>query len=300
MTLWLLACLSAGEQAEAPVANGVTEHLDLSPWLENLEVVSDTTEDRDNLPIRRIEVQAQDQPRAEAEALKATLPEDIEAYITSENELDVDLRIYEGKQQTWHLTFHPRLTAPAARGGLDRPLVALLVAGLGYDGQAGQAVLEAPLPLTVAVEAFSPFALLHARDSALDHKELLLELPPEHEVAKAREALPLSTGILLRQTRSFPEGSLYEFYVVDASPGAGLARFEVPMLAVTEIIQGNVEPHIVRIENLADRNGAVLLMVELGDREAVRTTVHWLYESQERLRPVFVTEILDWQRRQEL
>ncbi len=297
--LWLLACLPTGEQTDGPVEERVAEYLDLSPWLQDLEVLSDTTETRDGPPFHRIELQAQAEPRAEAEALKATLPEGIEAYITSENELDVDLRIYEGKQQTWHLTFHPRLTSPTARDGIDRPLIALVVAGLGYDGQAGQAVLEAPLPLTVAVEAFSPFSLLHSRDSALDHKELLVELPPEHEVSLALDAVPLSTGILLRESRTFADGSLEEFYLVDASPGEGLARFDVPMLAVTEIIQGDVESQVIRIENLADRNGAVLLMVELSDREAVRTTIQWLYESQERLRPVFVSEILDWQRLQD-
>ena len=61
---------------------------------------------------------------------------------------------------------------------------------------------------------------------------------------------------------------------------------------MTEQIEGDVTPHTVRIENLADRNGSVVLLVDMDDREAVTSTVEWLYGNQEHLRPVFVSEVL--------
>lgn len=291
LALWL----GCGSPEHATPESTELSEVDLEPWLAELDRVSDTVEERPTGPLRRLEVQSATDPRADAEALAATLPQGVETYVTSENDLDADLRIYQGKRQTHHLTFRPRLEAPEAHRGLDRPLVAVLIEGLGRDAQAGQAVLEAPLPLSVAVRPFSPFGLLHARDAALEHKELLVDLGPEDPVPLALESLPWSTGVLLHEHRSFESGALHEYYLVDAS-GDSLARQGVPMLGVGERVTGDVGPWTVRIENLADRNGAVLVLVSLDDREAVRSTLRWLYESQDRLRAVFVSELLDWQR----
>ena len=249
--------------------------------------------------MNRVEVQAGSDPKAEADAFVTTLPVSLTAYVTSQNELDVDVRVYEGKHLTHHLTFYPSLGQPSVQSGLNRPLVALVVAGLGDDAQAGNAVLQARLPLSVAVAPFAPFSLLHARDAALFHKELLVDLGSDEPVAIAIAALPRSSGVLLHEPGDLPEEALDEVYLLDASGGDGVRRHPgVPLLTVTEVIDGDVADHRVRIENLADRNGAVLLLVDVDDRLAVTSTVTWLHGNQDRMRPVFVSEVLDLERRQ--
>lgn len=289
----LMACGTA-EQTEVAAEGGDPVQLDLL----SLHVVSQTVEDRAGQPVNRVEVQAGADPQAEADAFVLTLPVSLQAYVTSQNELDVDVRVYEGKHLTHHLTFYPSLGDPHAQSGLNRPLVALVVAGLGDDVQAGTTVLQARLPLSVAVAPFAPFSLLHARDAALFHKELLVDLGTDDPLAVAIAALPRSSGVLLREPGDLPADALDEVYLLDASGGDGVRRHPgVPLLTVTEVIDGDVADHRVRIENLADRNGAVLLLVDMDDRLAVTSTVTWLHGNQDRLRPVFVSEILDLERR---
>jgi len=286
--LALLACAEP-EQAAPTAAPVPTVQVDLA----DLTVLSNEVEDRSGIQMRRIHVQAGPDAKAEAEALVATLPPASEAYVTSANDLDVDVRVYSGKNLTHHLTFTPSLDQPERRRGLDRPWVALVVSGLGQNAQAAQTLLEVRMPITLAVTPFSPFSLLHARDAALHHKELLVELAPDHSPEDALAAVPRSSGLLLQQPIDLGNAELGQVYLLDASGGDGLRRpADVPLLAVTEHIEGDVTPHTVRIENLADRNGSVVLLVDVDDPEAVTSTVEWLYGNQTHLRPVFVSEVL--------
>ena len=63
--------------------------------------------------------------------LAQELAPDSHVYVTTEDELDVDLRIYVGKRLTHHLHLEPTLSADLPPQGEEPALVALVVTGFG-------------------------------------------------------------------------------------------------------------------------------------------------------------------------
>lgn len=98
----------------------------------------------------------------------------------------------------------PKPQAPAARPTKVRA-IALVVRGFGPRGVDPREALDSKLPLTLAVEPFTPFALRISREAAKKHKEVLVELPPPELLPPpeflrtALAALWWPTGVLLAQ-----------------------------------------------------------------------------------------------------
>lgn len=81
--------------------------------------------------------------------------------------------------------------------------IALVVRGLGPRGVDPREALDSPLPLTLAIEPFTPFALRISREAAKKHKEVLVDLPapelltPPEYLRTALTALWWPSGVLL-------------------------------------------------------------------------------------------------------
>lgn len=222
----------------------------------------------------------------------------IEAYVTTANELDVDVRIYVGKRLSHHVRLEPTLgDATAAPVSRTLPLVALVISDVGTDAE-GIQVLQAGIPLTVGVVPFSPFALRAARNAVLGHKEVLIDLQPGQPLELAVDAVPYATGLLLR---SAPDTDLddellssEDLYLVDAAGQIQPKSLRearnagIPVLRVSESVQ---EGHdwAARVEHLAQLHGAVVLMVPLDEADGA---IRWLHSRQKDLRPAFANEVL--------
>jgi hypothetical protein len=134
----------------------------------------------------------------------AAAAEGVEAYASPVDGLDVELRVYAGAALRYHLVLVPTLAAdpvaPPEPTLRMRPQLAIVVRGLGYAD--ASRLLELPIPLSVCVEAYSPFALRTAFDATRRWHEVLVELPPQEagavgaRVGEAFRAVPFASGVL--------------------------------------------------------------------------------------------------------
>lgn len=137
-----------------------------------------------------------------AQALRqAARAEGIELHLAPRDELDVLVRVYAGSNARRELLLVPTLppdSPPAAASNRrERPLLGLVIAGLGAREAP---VVRSPLPLTVAVRPYLPHSLAVARDAARAWQEVLVEVnDPQQDLAAARAAIPFQTGLLLRE-----------------------------------------------------------------------------------------------------
>ncbi len=238
--------------------------------------------------------------------LASEMAPDSHVYVTSRDELDIDVRIYVGKRQTHHLKLLPTLspTVPPLAGGPT--LVALVVTGFGQDGPGGQAVLDRSLPLTLGMLPFRPFTLRQSLQAAVKHKEILLQFSVEPktntEILEAFEAVPPATGLLIDIVpQSLPVSLLLEkdLYLLDATgevEGSVLraaSHAGVPVLRTVDHLEGEIELDLLRLRHLARSHRGVVLTVEVGD-PACNEILDWLEQVDSReIRPAFLTEILD-------
>lgn len=133
---------------------------------------------------------------------QAARAEGVELHLVPRDELDALVRVYAGSAPRRALLLVPTLpadtTPPAAPNRRERPLLGLVIGGLGEREAA--ALVATPLPLTVAVRPFLPHSLAVARDAARAWQEVLVDVAePELDPAAARAAVPFSTGLLLRE-----------------------------------------------------------------------------------------------------
>ncbi|MCB9745457.1 MAG: hypothetical protein H6740_22960, partial [Alphaproteobacteria bacterium] len=143
-----------------------------------------------------------------------------EVYVTAEDELDVQVRVYVGKRATLQLRLRPTLGAPARPA--KRPEVALVLLGLGDLGPRARALLAEPIPFTVTVQPFSPFALRHSWDATRLDVELGVELSPADASPEAADEVleavfHPSAVTLVGAPASLPLDALYDrgMYIFD-------------------------------------------------------------------------------------
>ncbi|MCP4804698.1 MAG: hypothetical protein GY913_33875 [Proteobacteria bacterium] len=226
----------------------------------------------------------------------------IEAYVTTANELDVDVRVYIGKRLSHHLRLKPTLTsAPVAdplSASTGAPLVALVISDIGPDAE-GVLVLQAGIPLTVGIVPFSPFALRAARNAVLSHKEVLIDLQPGQPLDLAVDAVPYATGLLVTE----PPGMALDdallasedLYLLDAAGELEPSTLRearnagIPVLRASEVVTAD-QDWAARAEHLAELHGAVVLMVPLSEAPGA---IRWLHARQGDLRPAFANEVLE-------
>jgi len=183
--------------------------------------------------------------------------------------LDAEVRVYAGSQLRQDLLLIPALPAdtPPPRGAnrRERPLVALVVAGLGPTDD--RALVRRDVPLTVAIRPFTPFALSTARDAALAWQEVLVDLDAhEDDLSAARASLPFSSGALLAGRDPAPVAPLFprEILVQTAQRPPDLD----PAVTTVEVWQARdrgTADVLARLRYLAARDGHTALLLQRSD-----------------------------------
>jgi hypothetical protein len=207
---------------------------------------------------------------AEAEA--------IELYVSPDDGLDAQIRAYAGARLRHRIVLYPTLpeTPPVAlpRSFRRRPFVALVVAGLGPS--AARSVVEADVPLTLAIRPYTPFALRTAEDASAKWQEVLVHLSaPSHGdtaeptgLTRSIAAVPHATGVLV----DGPPGP--RLADADADLVVYPARFS-PDRAPADLVlvpaqrsgrAGALET-LARTCHLAVRDGVATMVVDAGDPE---------------------------------
>ncbi|MCK6506828.1 divergent polysaccharide deacetylase family protein [Myxococcota bacterium] len=135
---------------------------------------------------------------------QAARAEGVELHLVPRDELDALVRVYAGSAPRRALLLVPTLpadtTPPAAPNRRERPLLGLVIGGLGEREAA--ALVATPLPLTVAVRPFLPHSLAVARDAARAWQEVLVDVAePELDPAAARAAVPFAREVTELQAR---------------------------------------------------------------------------------------------------
>ena len=231
---------------------------------------------------------------------------DTHVYVTTRNDLDVDLRIYVAKRQTHHLQLIPSLSEKVPPQTGEPARVAVVVTGLGSDGPLGQKILEHSLPLTISMLPYRPFTLRQSRLATVNHKEIILELPEDpitnEKMLDALLAVPQATGILVNQLpESLPVAHLLDagLYVLDATgevEGTVLRTAKhagVSVLRTVDNLEGDVEEALLRLQHLSRSELGLVVTVNASD-SACDTVLEWLATSNpSEIRPAYLTEVLD-------
>lgn len=208
----------------------------------------------------------------------------VELHAVPRDTLDAEVRVYAGSALRHEVLLIPSLPAdsppPRAVNRRERPLVALVVAGLGPREATG--LVRTPAPLTLAVEPYTPFALATARDAALAWQEVLVEVTEGEDAAAALQAVPFATGALARGAAG--EGAA-------AALGTGLLVVERDLprppgeaLLVVQpwhARQRALEDLLARIRHLALRDGGTAVLVE-ADAPALPGLLQWATEGHAR------------------
>jgi hypothetical protein len=129
----------------------------------------------------------------------------VELYVSQVDGLDAEIRVYAGPGVRHQLLLVPTLPTdpqpPRVRALRERPLIALVLSGLGDARR--PAVTNTNIPLTVAVQPYSPFALRLAHQAAMRWDEVLLDMTgmgdavrDRGRLAQALGAVPFATGVL--------------------------------------------------------------------------------------------------------
>jgi polysaccharide deacetylase 2 family uncharacterized protein YibQ len=231
---------------------------------------------------------------------------DSHVYVTTRNELDIDLRIYVGKRQTHHLQLIPTLSKriPNQTGGPSR--VAVVVTGLGSDGPLGQKIIEHSLPLTIAMLPYRAFTLRQSRLATVSHKEIILQLSENQntnaEILEALLAVPQATGILIdRLPESLPMPHLGDagLYLLDATgevEGTILRTAKhagIAVIRALDTLEGDVEEALLRLQHLSRSESGLVVTVDATD-SACDSVLDWLARvDPSEIRAAYLTEILD-------
>ena len=206
--------------------------------------------------------------------------EGIEIYITQVDGLDAEIRIYAGPALRQYILLVPKLPAfPTLKHkaqGTQRPLVSIIITGIG--AQDVSKLLQAEYPLTLGILPYKPFSLRIAREAALHWHEVLVHLPlglseqdkttgasGSKSLADATNAVPYATGVAV--DGAVPsELPAHPFWVVvhpeayDAPKGS---RHQ--LLSAQRSGRLHADEVLARTLHLAIRDGSAVLLVDAND-----------------------------------
>lgn len=290
-----------------PPAQGTRVDALLAAELANTTLVEEEPEPRQDaagtwsLQVLRARLPPGETPTDRAAALSAALTAEspqIQVYTTSEGPWAVLLRIYDGKRPTHRLRLESsEVEAPAAA---TAPWLALVFTGLGPSASAAQALIAAPVPLTLAVRPYTPYALRICQDALRAQKEVLLELPADEDPEAALRALLYPTGLVLLEPRAQLPAALLaqEGLYLAVDPGAlgstalrEARRQHVRTLALPALEGQSPEERARRALALSRSQSATALRVPAGLPGVDEALLTLLQSGQ--VRPVFATEALD-------
>ena len=201
----------------------------------------------------------------------------LELYVSQVDGLDAEIRVYAGPTLRHQILLVPTLPAdpkpPRTRALRERPLIALIVSGLGDARRPELTRLD--IPLTVAIQPYSPFALRLAHQAAMRWDEVLLDMTGMGEdvrdrrrLSQAFHAVPFATGVL---SDALPYSTL-----PDRPMGIIVqleARRTVPMSIRSQWVPAqhshrrSASETLTRTRILAIQEGAATMTVNINDPE---------------------------------
>lgn len=195
----------------------------------------------------------------------------MEVYLRVVDGIDIELRAYHGPDLRHQLLLIPDLPDPPrfSKGvkNPNRPLLSIIVVGLGNS--AASAIIEQPVPVTVAIEPFTPFALRISRRAANRWHEVLVDLPSGMTPNEAQHAIPNATGLWVDGAPVRPLNA--EDVVVVPADRIGRRRIDgsrqARLLPVQQKERRTTMETWQRVRHIAARSGVGALVVDANDPE---------------------------------
>jgi hypothetical protein len=198
----------------------------------------------------------------------------LELYVSPVDGLDAEIRAYAGPTLRQQLLLIPTLPAdaeaPRSRTLRARPLLALIISGLG-DANAPW-LSTAGVPLTAAIQPYAAFSLHLGEKAALAWHEVLVDLSDTPDALRDREALtgamaavPFATGLL---SPTPPRSTLPDPFSVYVQPDSrGLAPLAVrrQWIPAQRGRRRDAAETLSRTRLLAARDGAAAMVIEASD-----------------------------------
>ena len=237
-------------------------------------------------------------------ALTQEMAPEAKVYRSNSQALVESLRIYVGKRLTHHIQLTPTLSENLPPRRNTPTNLAVVVLGLGQDGQESRTILERPFPLTVAIEPYSPFALRQARDAVIKHKEVLCffedQVTTSDAFLRGLAAVPNSTGVVLQASpQALPVQKLLEddLYLLDAQGGLesdALRQASNSGVTILRLDHAFSSGDLLRIQHIARVSTGLIVTVTVDQPEALSELLSWVANDAGReIRPVFVSELIE-------
>lgn len=202
--------------------------------------------------------------------------ENIELYVSPVDGLDAEIRAYAGpalRQQLLLIPSLPKETRPPRVSTLrERPLIALIVAGLG--AKRAPWLTAQTMPLTVAVRPYQPFSLRQARGAAQSWHEVLVDVRAHPEslrgsdaLGKIMDAIPFCTGILSDTSPRVPLSDPFAVFVQPGARGSTPAFLRKHWVPAQRRQRRSAAETLSRTRLLAVQNGAAAIVLEADDEE---------------------------------
>lgn len=191
----------------------------------------------------------------------------LELYATPVDGLDLEIRAYAGPDLRQQLLLVPDLPAPPSLSGSvrnpDRPMVSVIVTNVGKASV--DSFLNLDVPITLAIEPYTPFALRTARIAASKWHEVLAHVPKSMTPQEAQRAVPLATGIWFDGTPVAPLGT-HDVVVVPADEVSGARPpAGTRVLAAQRSDRRDATSTLRRCLHIAVRMGRAAMVIDAAD-----------------------------------
>ncbi len=208
--------------------------------------------------------------------------EKVEVYASLVDGLDVELRAYHGPRLRQQLLLVPDLPEPPEFGygkkRLKRPMLALVVTGLG-ESEATH-VIKANVPITVAIQPFSPFSLRNARMAASRWHEVLVDLPLDMDISEGQSAIPHASGVWVDGTpvRALDPADVIVVPADMVSDGSMIIKHRTDesdrVLPAQHSDRRSAMETLTRARHIAARQGGAALVVDVNDPD-LEAVIAW-------------------------
>lgn len=285
----------------SPPADVLTDQVDafIDATMPSLDVVLLAAEERGGIQHGIYQTRAD--PLVLAQQIRdLATAEDVELYVSQVDGLDAEIRVYAGPGVRHQLLLVPALSAdptpPRVRTLRERPLIALILSGLG-DARRPE-VTHTNIPLTVAVQPYSPFALRLARQAALRWDEVLLDMTGMGDEVRDRDrlgqafgAVPFATGVLSDALpySTLPEREMGVIVQLEARRTVPLAIRSQWVPTQSSHRRSALET-LTRTRILAIQEGAATMSIDIDDPD-LAAVLAWAEETRA-FRMALVSEVL--------
>ena len=221
----------------------------------------------------------------------------IELYASPVDGLDIEIRAYAGPTLRHQSLLVPDLPKPPkfkkSVRSLDRPMISIVITDLGEAS--ADDILSVPVPVTVAIQPYTPFALRTARLAAESWHEVLADVPRTMTPLEAQRAVPLASGIWFDGT---PVAALdpHDVVVVPADRISGARTPEsLRVLAVQRSDRRDAMQTLRRAQHIAARMGRSAMVIGADD-PGLNDVLTWATKAyRDGYRIVLASEAARWE-----